>query len=248
MIRAVLVAAVLLGAWELYCRLSGIDPLVLPAPHQVVAALWNDRSLLASDLLSTAGEVAAGLVAALLFALLAAISIHLSRTMRRSLYPVLVASQTLPIPVVASLLVVWLGYDLGPKVAIIALVAFFPVVVATLGALAKTDPELPRLVRALGAGRARTFWLVEAPAAIPGAFDGLRIAVVLSVIGAVFAEQAGSESGLGHTIQQALPQLLMSRAYAAVIVLSALALALFGLIGLIERLLVPWARVQGSQL
>lgn len=246
MIRALIALAVFLGIWQLACAVSGIDPLVLPSPTDIATALWNDRQLLLEGLLVTAGEVAAGLLAAAAFALLCAFAIHLSKTMRQSVYPVLVASQTLPIPVVASLLVVWLGYDMGPKVAIIALVAFFPVVVSTLGALASSDPQLTRIVRSLGAGRLKAFMLVEAPMMLPGVFDGLRISVVLAAIGAVFAEQAGSESGLGHTIQQALPQLMMARAWAAVAVLSAFSIILFALIGIIERLTIPWARVQGS--
>ncbi len=247
MIRALIAVIVFLGIWQLGCAVSGIDPLILPSPTDIATALWHDRSLLFSDLAVTAGEIVTGLLAAGVFALMSACAIHLSRTMRQSVYPVLVASQTLPIPVVASLLVVWLGYDMGPKVAIIALVAFFPVVVSTLGALASVDPELTRIVRSLGASRLKAFVLVEAPAMVPGVFDGLRISVVLAAIGAVFAEQAGSESGLGHTIQQALPQLMMARACAAVFVLSAFSLLLFALIGVIERFTVPWARVQGSK-
>lgn len=247
MIRACAAVLVFLALWQAACAITGMDPLVLPAPSDIAGALWDDRALLWDDLLVTAGEVILGLAAAAVFALACACAIHLSRTMRQSVYPVLVASQTLPIPVVASLLVVWLGYDLGPKVAIVALVAFFPVVVATLGSLAGCDPAVSRMVSGLGAGRLRTFRLVEAPAMLPGVFNGLRVSVVLASIGAVFAEQSGSESGLGHAIQQALPQLMMSRAWAAVAVLCAFSLLLFWLIGLVETRVLPWVGVQGSK-
>ena len=247
MIRAALALAVFFGIWQAYCAVSGIDPLVLPPPTDIADSLWTDRSLLASALATTAGELCLGLAAAVVIAVLAAFAIHLSSVLRSSLYPLLIASQTVPIPVIASLLVVWLGYDLGPKIVIVALVAFFPVVVAALEGLASIDPKLPRLVESFGAGRLRRFTLVEAPAALPGALAGLKIAVVISVIGAVFAEQSGGDSGLGFVIQQALPQLLTARAYAAVVVLAALALALFGLIGFAQRQLVPWSRLRESQ-
>ena len=246
MIRSIALIALFLGAWELYCVLSGIDPLVLPSPVDVADALWTDRSMLLSALATTSGELLLGLLLALAVATVAALAIHLSPSMRRSVYPLLVASQTVPIPVIASLLVVWLGYDLGPKVVIVALVAFFPVVVGILDGLAGVDPELDLVARSFGAGRMRSFRLVEAPAALPGALTGLRIAVVISVIGAVFAEQAGGDSGLGFVIQQALPQLMTARAYAAVVVLSSLALAAFAAVTIVQNRTMPWTRLRQS--
>ncbi|MEI7890251.1 MAG: ABC transporter permease [Actinomycetes bacterium] len=247
MIRGLLVIAALLGLWEIYCALSGVDQLVLPSPADVGQALWRDREMLWSALLVTGYELIVGLGLALLVATIAAIAIHMSRSLRNSVYPLLIASQTVPIPVIASLLVVWLGYDTGPKVVIVALVAFFPVVVGILDGLAGIDPELDLVARSFGAGRLRRFRLVEAPAALPGAFTGLRIAVVISVIGAVFAEQAGGDSGLGFVIQQALPQLLTARAYAAVVVLSGLALTAFVLLAAVQSRLLPWTRLRQSE-
>jgi len=245
-IRALALLALLLGIWEAYCALSGIDPLVLPAPHEIARSLWEDRALLWDNLLVTAGEVVLGIAVALLAGLACATAVHLSPTLRRAAYPLLVASQTIPIPVIAALLVVWLGFDLAPKLVIIALVSFFPIVVTTLDALERIDPDQGKLMAALGVPRLRAFRLAEAPAALPGAFSGARIAVAVAVIGAVFAEQAGSQDGLGHLIQQAIPQLLTARAYAAVVVLSLLAVSLFGLLALAERRLLPWARPQGG--
>jgi len=245
-IRALVLLAVLLGIWELYCALSGIDPLVLPAPHEIARSLWEDRALLWDNLLVTAGEVVLGIALAALAGLACATAVHLSPTLRRAVYPLLVASQTVPIPVIAALLVVWLGFDLAPKLAIIALVSFFPIVVTTLDALERIDPDQGKLMAALGVPRLRAFRLAEAPAALPGVFSGAKIAVAVAVIGAVFAEQAGSQDGLGHLIQQAIPQLLTARAYAAVVVLSLLAVSLFGLLALAERRLLPWARPPGG--
>jgi NitT/TauT family transport system permease protein/putative hydroxymethylpyrimidine transport system permease protein len=241
-VLAVAFLALLVGAWELYADLGSVDPLLLPAPHEVARALWVDRGLLWSNLRVTAGEVLLGILVAGAAGFGCAIAIHLSHTLRRAVYPLLVASQTIPIPVIAALLVVWLGFDIAPKLVIIGLVSFFPIVVTTLDALARVDPELGRLLATLDASRLRALRHVELPAALPGLFSGAKIAVTVAVIGAVFAEQAGSSSGLGHLIQQAIPQLLTARAYAAVVLLSLFAIALFALLTLVERLALPWTR------
>ena len=239
--RPALLALVLLGAWEAYARAGGVDDFLLPAPTEVAQALWDDRSLLWDNFTVTAGEVALGIAVAMAAGLLCACALHLSRTLRVTTYPLLVASQTIPIVIVAPLLVTWLGYDLAPKLAIIGLICFFPVTVTTLDGLAGVDPGLRKLMRTLDASRLQTFRRVEAPAALPALFSGAKIAVAVAVIGAVLAEQAGSSEGLGHLILQAIPQFETARAYAAVAVLSAFAIALFGALALAERVLIPWA-------
>ena len=238
---ATLIVLTLFGAWELYADLGPVDPLLLPAPHDVAAALYDDRALLWENFTVTAGEVLLGILVAGAAGFACAIALHLSLALRRSVYPLLVASQTVPIPIVAALLVVWLGFGIAPKLVIIGLVSFFPIVVTTLDALARVDRETIKLLRTLDASRTRILRHVELPAALPGLFSGAKVAIVVAVIGAVFAEQAGSSSGLGHLVQTAIPQLLTARAYAAVMILSAFAIVLFGLLTLAERLLVPWA-------
>ncbi len=240
-LAAVAIVLALLGAWELYADLGPVDPLLLPAPHDVARSLYEDRALLWDNLTVTAGEVLLGILVAGVAGFACAVALHLSLALRRSTYPLLVASQTIPIPLIAALLVVWLGFGIAPKLVIIGLISFFPIVVTTLDALARVDPETIKLLRTLDASRWRVLRHVELPAALPGLFSGAKVAVTVAVIGAVFAEQAGSSSGLGHLVQQAIPQLLTARAYAAVLILSAFAIALFGLLTLAERLLVPWA-------
>jgi putative hydroxymethylpyrimidine transport system permease protein len=232
---------VLFGAWELYVDLGGADPLILPPPHQIAQSLYDDRSLLWSNFLVTAREIIFGIFAATAAGLALAVSLHLSRTLRRAVYPLLVASQAIPIVLVAPLLVLWLGFGFFPKLVVIAIVCFFPIVVTTLDGLAAVDPDLLKLMRTFDAPRARTFRHIELPAALPGLFTGMKIAVVFAPIGAVFAEWAGSNSGLGYVFQQAIPQLLTARAYAAVLILALFAILLFALLNLAERLLLPWA-------
>lgn len=242
MIAALLVLA-LLGAWELYAERGGVDDLILPAPSEIATALWDDRALLWDDFLVTASEVALGIAAALAVGLLCAVALHLWRPLRRAAYPLLIGSQAIPVVIVAPLLVVWLGFGMAPKVAIIALVCFFPVAVTTLDALGRVDPDTLKLLRTLDAGRWQAFRFAEAPAALPAALSGAKIAVAVAVIAAVFAEYSGSSEGLGHLILQAIPQLETARAWAAVAVLAAFAVALFYALDLVQRL-VPWTRTE----
>lgn len=238
---AALLLLALLGVWELYVDLGGVDPLILSSPHDIAKALFDDRSLLWSNFLVTAQEVLFGILVAAAAGLVFAIAIHFSGTLRRALYPLLVASQAIPFPVLATLLTFWLGFGILPKLVVIALVSFFSIVVTTLAGLAAVDPELIKLMRTFDASRLRTFRHIELPAALPGVFTGAKIAVAVAVIGAVFAEQAGSNSGLGYLLQQSIPQLLTARAYAAVVILSLFAIGLFALLTLAERLALPWA-------
>ena len=239
--RPLLVLAILIGAWELYVDLGGADPLVLPAPHSVARALYDDRGLLWSNFLTTAEEVLLGIALASAAALALAVLIHFSPTLRRALYPLLVGSQAIPIPIISSVLVLWLGFGLLPKLVVIALVCFFPIVVTALAGLAAVDEDLIKLMRTFDASRLRTFRHVELPSALPGLLTGAKIAVAVAVIGAVFAELAGSSSGLGYLYQQSQGQLLMPRAYAIVTILCLFAVALFALLTLAEPLAVPWA-------
>jgi NitT/TauT family transport system permease protein/putative hydroxymethylpyrimidine transport system permease protein len=241
LLPALLVVA-LLGAWELYVDLGGVDSLILPAPHQVAKALYVDRSLLWPNFLVTAKEVLLGIVVAAVPAgVVLAIAIHFSTTLRRAAYPLLVASQAIPIAMLAPILVFWLGFGLLPKLIVIALVSFFSIVVTTLAGLAAVDPDLIKLMRTFDATRLRTFWHVELPAALPGVFTGVKIAVAVAVIGAVFAEWVGASAGLGYLFQQSYAQLLSARAVATVVILCLFAIALFALLTLAERLALPWA-------
>jgi ABC-type nitrate/sulfonate/bicarbonate transport system permease component len=239
--RALVLLVILIGIWEIYVDAGGADPLILPPPHDIAKAMFDDRGLLWSNFLVTAQEVLLGILVASVAGLLLAIAIHFSPTLRRALYPLMVASQTIPIPMIAPLLVLWLGFGIAPKLVVIALVSFFPIVVTTFAGLASVDRDLLKLMRTFDASRARTFWHVELPSALPGVVTGAKIAVVVAVIGAVFAEQAGSNAGLGFLFQVSEPQLLIPRAYATVVILSLFAIGLFALLTLAERLALPWA-------
>jgi len=244
--RRVLPAALLLlaliGMWELYVDLKGPTfSLILPPPHQVAKALYDDRSLLWSSFLVTAQEVLLGILLATVLGVVLSVAIHFSPTLRRATYPLIVASQAVPVAVFAPVLAFWLGFGILPKLVVVAIVSFFSIVVATTAALATVDPDLLKLMRTFDASRLTTFRHVEFPSALPGVFTGAKIAVAVSVIGAVFAEYTGSNSGLGYVILVSEPQLLVARGVAAVVILSLFAIALFSLLALAERLALPWA-------
>lgn len=230
-----------LAIWELYVLISAVNSLVLPSPIDVAQALWNDRGTLWFNLKPTALEVLLGIAAGTTVALLLTITMHFSLTVRQAFYPLLVASQAIPIPILAPLLVVWLGFDLSPKLIVVALVSFFPIVVTTLSALATVDPDLIKLLRTFEAGRWQIFRRIELPSALPGVFSGAKVAVVSSVIAALLGEQAAATSGLGYLLNVTVANLEMSEAFATVLVLAAFAILLFAVLTLIERRTVPWA-------
>ena len=229
-----------LGGWELLVRAGGVDELLLPAPSQVAESLWSDRGLLGSDLAVTSWEVLAGLAAAIAIGAALGIGMHLSPALRRALRPLVIGSQAVPVPVIAPLFVLVLGFGLAPKVLMVALVCFFPVTINLYDGLRRVDPDARKLLRSFDATRWQTFRLLEAPSALPAAFTGLKVAAAVSVIGAVFAEWAGSDRGLGHALLTANGQLETARAFAATFLLFALAVALYGLFALAERRVVTW--------
>ena len=230
----------LAASWDLIANALDIEPFLVPAPSDIAESLIDDRALLLDNAWVTAQEVLLGFAIAAVCGFAFAVALHLSDLLRRAFYPLLVASQTFPVIAIAPILVVWLGFGIGPKLAIIALVCFFPITVNTLDGLRSVDPELPRMMRTLDASRGQTLRRVEIPSALPFLLSGAKIAAVISVIGAVFGEWSGADDGLGHLILVAQGQVQTARVFAAVAVLSALALILFGALALIERRIAWW--------
>jgi ABC-type nitrate/sulfonate/bicarbonate transport system permease component len=242
-----LTIVVLVGAWQVAASTGAIadalnlESFLVPSPAEIASSLWDNRSLLAENAWVTLREILFGFGCGLVAGLVLAIVLHLSETLRRATYPLLVGSQAIPILVFAPILIVWFGYGIGPKLAIVAVVCFFPITVNALDGLRSVDPEAIRMMRTLDASRWQTFRRIEAPTALPYVFSGAKIAAAVSVIGVVFAEWAGSSSGgLGWLVLQYNNNLQTAGVFAAAIVLAAMALALFGLLALAERRVVTW--------
>ncbi len=238
--------ALLVGAWQIAASTGAIadalslEDFLVPSPAEIATSLWENRGLLAENAWVTLREIVLGILCALLLGSGFAALMHRWRVLRDAAYPLVVASQTIPIVVIAPILVVWFGYGIAPKIVIVALICFFPVTVAVLDGLRSVDPEAVKMMRSLDASRWQRFWRVEAPAALPSLFTGAKIAVVVAPIGAVFAEWAGSSSGLGHLIQSDTANFEVARQFATVVVLAAIALGLMGLTALAERRVVGW--------
>jgi ABC-type nitrate/sulfonate/bicarbonate transport system permease component len=237
-----LLLAACVGAWAWVASLDAVDDLTLASPSEVAQAFENDWSLLWDNAWVTLTEVLLGLAIAVAAGVACAICMHLSQLLRDAAYPLLVGSQAIPIVVLAPIFVLAFDYGIGPKLAIVALICFFPITVNVLDGLRGVDPERLKLMRSFGASRVRTLRSVELPAALPSFFSGLRVAATVSVIGAVFGEWAGAGEGLGRLVLLGNNQLQTPRVYAGIVILTLMAVALFALASLAERLACPWNR------
>ena len=243
--RILLVSLVLagaLGAWAWVASLGSVDDLLVASPGETAEALKDDHALLLDNAWVTLYEVLLGLAVSIAAGLLFAVAMHLNRTLREAAYPLLVASQAIPIVVLAPIFVLAFDYGIGPKIAIVALICFFPITVNVLDGLRAVDPGHLKLMRSYGASRLRTLRSVELPAALPSFFSGLRVAASVSVIGAVFGEWAGADEGLGRLVLRGNDELQTPRVYAGILLLTLMAVALFSLTSLAERLACPWNR------
>jgi ABC-type nitrate/sulfonate/bicarbonate transport system permease component len=232
--------AALLAGWELYVRARGIADYVLPAPSQVWRALVDMVPDLGSDIRATTTEAVVGLVVAAVAGVAFAVVIATWPLARRTVYPLLVVSQTIPAIVLAPILVVWLGFGLLPKIVVVALIGFFPIVVSTVDGLVNTDREQLDLVRSFGARRAQRLWLVQVPSALPSFFAGLKIAATYAVVGAVIGEWMGASEGLGLVMTRAYRSFRTDRVFAAIVVVALVSLLLFAIVSVVARLAMPW--------
>jgi ABC-type nitrate/sulfonate/bicarbonate transport system permease component len=235
-----LLLGLLFLAWEVYVAVSGINSVTLPAPSQVLDAGWANRATLFDHSLVTLREALVGMSASVVFGVAMALLIDAFAPARRTLYPLLVGSQTIPIVVIAPLLILWFGFDLTPKVLVVTLYTFFPITVAFSAGLAAADREALLLMRTLGASWRQTLLLLKLPQALPYLFTGLRIAVTYAIVGAVFAEWSGAREGLGIFILLMKNSFRTDMVFAAIFLVSLLSLALFALVTMIERLVVRW--------
>jgi putative hydroxymethylpyrimidine transport system permease protein len=238
--------AALIGIWQLLAStgtladIFGLEEFLVPSPVEIAAAIWENRSLLANNAWVTLREILLGFVSALAAGVTFAVVMHFSGFVLRSTYPLVIASQTIPIVAIAPILVIWFGFGILPKILVVALVCFFPITVATLNGLSSVDPEAGKLMRTLYASRWQIFRRVSVPTALPYLFTGIKISIVFAPIGALFGEWVGASSGLGHQILQDNAQLETARVFAAVTILSVIGLSLFGLTALAERHVVRW--------
>ena len=229
--------------WEIYVRLSGISPLMLPAPSRVLDQMMLNRAILWNNTVPTLKATLAGFSLSLTVAFGLSIVLDFMPRLRRSLFPIFVVSQTLPLVAIAPLVVLWFGFDLTPKVLLVALVTFFPMLVALVDGYASTDPEIEDLLRSMGASRGIVFRRARLPSAMPYFFAGLRISITYAVVAAIFAEYVGARAGLGIVILNAKNSFRPDLVLAAVMISSALTLLLFAITALLQRVVLRWRDV-----
>ena len=250
-LREYLPAGLLLGGlllfWEWWVRTFDTKPYVLPAPSRIWDAFIETKGLLPDHIRTTMTEAILGLFVAAALGVALAVLIASIPLVRRVLYPLLVVSQTIPMIVLAPLLIIWFGFGLTPKVVVVALVGFFPIVVATSDALMRADGEMVGLVRSMGGNRVQVLRHVLIPSALPAFFSGLQIAAAYAVTGAVIGEWVGASSGLGLFITRSQTAFRVDRVFVAVAVVALASMALFAAVHVMARLVAPWMYAQERQ-
>jgi len=233
-------AAACIGLWWLAMIVLGIESYVAPTPPAVVFAFGRLPGYLLDNAWVTFLEVAEGFAITVGLGVAIGGALATSRTLERAFMPTLVALNAVPKLAFAPLLLVWMGFGQGPKVVMVVLLCFFPVVLAVATGLTRTPADLAELAQSLAASRWQTFIRVRLPSALPQIFVGLKVAMPLAVIGALVGELSGSTAGLGFVIQNAGSDTAM--AFAAIVLLAVMSVVLFYVLSLVERLLLPWVR------
>ncbi len=238
-------AVALAGAavlWELAVRIFQIPGYVLPSPIQVARVLIQERAVLAGHGLVTVGEALAGMGISLALAVALGIAMDCFPLMRRGIYPILVVTQTVPMIVMAPILIIYMGFGIGPKILTVVLMCFFPVAVSFCDGLGQVDEEYVNLVRSYGAGRWKAYRLVKIPASIPALLSGLKVAATYSISGAVVGEWIGAQKGLGYYLIRVKNGYMLDKVFACVAVIIFLSLCMNGLMRLYQHMALPYLK------
>jgi ABC-type nitrate/sulfonate/bicarbonate transport system permease component len=238
----ILTVVVLLTVWEVGVRLTGVPEFVLPAPSQVARTAVEVAPLLGPHVLTTLTEAVAGLVLGTVAGLVLSILVTASRVTGDAVYPLVVLTQTVPVVVLAPLMILWTGFGLLPKIVLVALTVFFPVLVSAVSAMRAVDAEHSDMVAGLGGTRLDQFLLVRLPASIPGALAGLRVAATYAVGAAVVAEYLAGQSGLGVFVQRSRKAYAVDQIFVGVVLIALLSGLFFALVAVLTRVATPWQR------
>ena len=234
------VAAVLILTWQLWVELGDVSPIVLPSPSSVAARMWDQWAVLSPEAWVTIREIVYGFVIAAIFGFVCAVLIVAVRPIELTVYPILVASQVIPKIAIAPLIFIWFGLSFTARVIIIVMLAFFPIVIASVIGLKSVNPTTLHLARSTGASSFTTFVKIKIPAAMPDVFGGLKLAATRVVGAAIVAETISAGEGLGRAIFLATYELRPDIALAGIGYLVVIGLVFFFAVALAERLIIPW--------
>jgi ABC-type nitrate/sulfonate/bicarbonate transport system permease component len=246
-LATLLLLVIVFVLWEVLVRLLHVEAYILPPPSRIMAVFFTRFGFLLGHAAATLVEVALGIVLGVAGGFVLAVLIFYSRTLERALYPLIIASQMIPVFAIAPLLVIWFGYGLWPKVTVAGLIVFFPIVVNMVDGLRSVNEETIDVLRTLNATRIQIFLRVRLPGSLPSLFSGLKVGVTLSVVGATIGEWVGAKSGLGYLMIQSNALLRIDLVFAAIFMLSLLGLLLFALVSIMERRLLRWMVPRSSK-
>lgn len=233
--------------WQVVCSLELVPGYMLPSPIQVMQAFINEFNVLMEHLMISLSEALLGLGVGILVAFILAVGMDHYRGLHKSLYPLLIISQTVPVIAIAPLLVLWMGYGMAPKVMVIFLVCFFPITISLLDGFREADRDTIRLMKSMGANAKQIFWHIKLPCALPGFLAGLKVSVSYAVIGAVVAEWLGGTAGLGVYMTRVRKSYAFDKMFAVIFLVSLISLVLMKLVSLLERKVMPYKRIQNKK-
>ena len=238
---------VLLAIWEAVSRLNAVPAFILPAPSMVVMTLLTEFRAMSSHILITLYETFTGFFISVILSILIAVLMDSIPAIRKTLYPLLVISQTIPIIILAPLFIIWFGYGYLPKIIIVILICFFPITVSLLQSLAASDKEFISLLKSMGASKLIIYRFVKVPSSLPGFFSGLKIAAAYSIMGATIGEWVGGKSGLGVYMIRAKQSFNTDKVFAAIIVITVLSIIFLKIIEYCEKKSMPWQKIHEEE-
>ena len=241
-IPPILLILAIITLWEVLSLWFKVPDYLLPRPSQIVEVSWLKRAVLFKHLMVTLEEVLLGFVVGFAVGYILALLMFFSKTLRKALNPIVVISQTIPVIALGPILVIWLGYNIWPKIIVVAIIVFFPVTVNTFDGLISCDPDLITLLKSMGANKWQIFTKVQQMNALPFITSASKVAVTFSVIGAVVAEWIGSDKGLGSYILQSNAQIRTPQMFSAIFVTSLMGIVMFFIAQLAENYLIPWQK------
>lgn len=238
---------VLLVVWELAVYATDAPPYVLPAPSAVWEGFLSQPGRMLANTLVTLKIIVLGYVVAVLVSIPLALLIAFSRFVQTTVYPLLVVFQIIPKIAVAPLFLVWFGFGLMPKIMLVFLLSFFPIVISAVAGFRSLDDEVEDFARSTGAGPWRMFFKIRLPQSLPSIFTGLKVGAAMAATAAVVAEFVGSDAGLGYLILEYNGFIETAKVFAAIILLSASGLAIYYLVEALERITIPWHVSQAKE-
>lgn len=233
-------SALILVLWQSTVKIMGIESFILPAPSQILKELVAAYALLVPHSLQTFGEAVFGFALAIFAGTVIAVLMGLLPVVKKAFYPLVVISQTIPIVTIAPLLIIWFGVGVLPKIMVVALVCFFPITVSLIEGIDNIEPDMVKMMLAMGASPWQIFTKIKLPGALPSFFAGLKISATYSIMGAVIGEWLGASRGLGVFMTRSMHSFLTARVFAAVIVISVLSLIFVGFMEILSRYMMPW--------